>query len=176
VKERTHIISSSLSSNSFSLLQKRETRASIDGRKNKPLKWPQGVYDAILQLKEEDPTRLINGDFLKSVNQICKSEINLNGIKSWWNRHQNKQREGASGTSASPGVKKEEKVKLKIKASRRVFSEDDEDSTEDGGDSNKNTKKESHETELKDIPVILVAASGATVRLKSTSRTHTLTS
>ena len=175
MKERTHIISSSLSSNSFSLLQKRETRASIDGRKNKPLKWSQGVYDAILQLKEEDPTRLINDDFLKSVNQICKSGISLYGIKGWWNRHQLKQREGSSGTSASPGVQKEKKVKLKGKASRRVSSEDDEDSNKDDEDSEK-SMKESHETELKDIPVILAAASGATVRLKSTSRTHTLTS
>jgi hypothetical protein len=176
VKERTRITSSSLRSNSFSLLQKRKTRASEDGRRFKPLKWPQGVYDAILQLKKEDPMRVINGDFLDSVNKKCKSGIPLNGVKSWWNRHQLKQREGSSGTSASPGVKKEKKVKLERKASRPVSSDDGEDSTEDGEDSNKNTMKESHETELEDIPAILAAASDATVRLKSTSRTHTLTS
>ena len=107
-----------------------EGRAIIDGRKNKPLRWPQGVYDAILQLKAENPRRPINEDFLKIVNQKCKSGINVNGINSWWGRHQRQQREGSSGTSASP-VQKEKKLKLKRKASRRDTSEDGEDTSEE---------------------------------------------
>ena len=107
-----------------------EGRAIIDGRKNKPLRWPQGVYDAILQLKAENPRRPINEDFLKSVYQKCQSGINVNGINSWWGRHQWQQRGGLSGTSASP-VQKEKKLKLKRKASRRDTSEDGEDSSEE---------------------------------------------
>ncbi len=133
------------------------------------------MYDAILQLKAENPERKINEDFFDGVNQICKSGINLNGIKGWWNRHQREQREGSSGTSASPDVQREKKVKLKGKVSRRVSNDDDEDSNTDDEDSEK-SMKESHESESKDLPGILAAMSDATVRLKSTSRTHTLTS
>ena len=174
VKVRTRIISSSLSSNSFSLLQKRKTSTSVDGRKNKPLKWPIPVYEAIIQLKAEDPLRPINADFLKSVNNIFVSGITTPAINSWWGRHQRESRERSSGTSASPSVKKEEKkVKLTKKKSLLDSDDDDEDYTEDGEDSKKSTPRT---VKLKHIPAILAAASDATVRLKSTSRTHTLTS
>ncbi len=66
-------------------------------------------------------------------------------------------------------------MKLKGKVSRPVSRENDEDSNKDDEDSEK-SMKESHESESKDLPGILAAASDATVRLKSTSRTHTLTS
>ena len=174
VKVRTRIISSSLSSNSFSLLQKRKTSTNVDGRKNKPLKWPIPVYEAIIQLKAEDPSRPINADFLKSVNNIFVSGITTHAINSWWGRHQRESRERSSGTSASPSVKKEEKkVKLTKKKSLLDSDDDDEDYTEDGEDSKKSTPRT---VKLKHIPAILAAASDATVRLKSTSRTHTLTS
>ena len=133
------------------------------------------MYDAILELKAENPERKINEDFLDSVNKKCKSGININGIKSWFGRHQREQREGSSGTSASPDVQREKKVKLKGKVSRPVSNDDDKDSNTDDEDSKK-SMKEPHESESKDLPGILAAASGATVRLKSTSRTHTLTS
>ena len=101
-----------------------ERRAFIDGRKNRPLRWPQGVYDAILQLKEENPRRSINGEFLESVNQKCTSGITVNGIDSWWGRHLREQRDGSSGTSASPVVKK---LKLEKKAAQRDSSGDGKD-------------------------------------------------
>ena len=110
-----------------------ERRAFIDGRKNRPLRWPQGVYDAILQLKAENPRMPINGDFLKSVNEKCISGINVNGINSWWGRHQREQREGSSGTSASPVMKKEKKMKLERKAAQRDSSDDGKDLSEDKG-------------------------------------------
>ena len=110
-----------------------ERRVIIDGRKNKPLRWPQGVYDAILQLKAENPRRPINGEFLESVNQKCTSGITVNGINSWWGRHLREQRDGSSGTSASTVVEKEKKVKLERKAAQRDSSEDGKDPSEEKG-------------------------------------------
>ncbi len=105
----------------------------VDGRKNKKFAWPDGVYEAILELKEKDPDRLINANFLKSVNKICKSGISVNGVKSWWGRHQKKLKVEKAGTSASPGVQKEKKGKLKRKAAQLASSEDSEDSGEHEG-------------------------------------------
>ena len=42
-----------------------EGRAIVDGRKNKKFAWPDGVYDAIIELKKKEPKRPINDDFLK---------------------------------------------------------------------------------------------------------------
>jgi hypothetical protein len=91
------------------------------------------VYNAILELKERDPIRPINADFLKSVNKRCKSGISVNGVNCWWGRHQKKLREEKAGTSASPGVQKEKKGKLKRKAAQLASSEDGEDSGEQEG-------------------------------------------
>ncbi len=91
------------------------------------------MYKAIIELKEKDPKRPINADFLKSVNNRCKSGINVNGVNSWWGRHQNKLRDKKAGTSASPGVQKEKKGKLKREAAQLASSEDGEDSGEQEG-------------------------------------------
>ena len=110
-----------------------ERRVIKDGRKNRPLRWPQGVYDAILQLQAENPRMPINGDFLKSVNEKCISGINVNGINSWWGRHLREQREGSSGTSTSPVVQKEKEVNLKRKAAQLDSSVNVKDPSEDEG-------------------------------------------
>jgi hypothetical protein len=112
---------------------KDEGSAIVDGRKKKNYAWPDGVYDAIIELKEKDPKRPINDDFLKSVNKRCKSGINVNGVNSWWCRHQRKLKVEKAGTSASPGVQKE---KLKRKAAQPASSEDGEDSDEKEGANN----------------------------------------
>ncbi len=91
------------------------------------------MYDATLQLKAENPRRPINGEFLKSVNQKCISGINVNGINSWWGRHLREQREGLSGTSASPVVQKEKEVNLKRKAAQLDSSVNVKDPSEDEG-------------------------------------------
>jgi hypothetical protein len=108
-----------------------EGRAIVDGRKNKPLRWPDGVYEVIIELNAKNPRRPINDDFLKRVNKKCKSGITVNGINGWWGRHLRKQKAESSGTSASPGVQQEKKGKLKRKAAQLASSEDSEDSGEE---------------------------------------------
>ena len=91
-----------------------EGRTIVDGRKKKKnYAWPPGVYEAIIELKKKDPKRPINDDFLKSVNKRCKSGISVNGVNSWWCRHQREVKVEKAGTSASPGVQKEKGKKRK---------------------------------------------------------------
>ena len=76
-----------------------EGRTIVDGRKKKKnYAWPHGVYEAIIELKKKDPKRPINDDFLKSVNKRCKSGISVNGVNSWWCRHQRKVKVEKAGT------------------------------------------------------------------------------
>ena len=66
---------------------KDEGCARVDGRKKWNYAWPDGVYDAIIKLKEKDPKRAINENFLKSVNKRCQSGITVAGVNSWWCRY-----------------------------------------------------------------------------------------
>ena len=154
---------------------KDEGRAIVDGRKKKNYAWPPGVYDAIIELKKKDPKRPINGDFLKSVNQIFKSGINVNGIASWWGRHLSKQREGSSGTSASPGVQKEKGKKRK--AALLSSSEDSSDSDEkDGANGDRDDDHQPQGVDLTTANELAAAQKSlfdAKVRLNPTSQTHT---
>ena len=145
-----------------------EGRTIVDGRKKKNYAWPPGVYDAIIELKKKDPKRPINDDFLKSVNKRCKSGISVNGVNSWWCRHQRKVKVEKAGTSASPGVQKEKGKKRK--AALPSSSEDSVDSDEKEG-------ANGDRVDLTTANELVAAAQKslieAKVRLNPTSQTHT---
>ena len=153
-----------------------EGRTIVDGRKKKKnYAWPPGVYEAIIELKKKDPKRPINDDFLKSVNKRCKSGISVNGVDSWWCRHQRKVKVEKAGTSASPGVQKEKGKKRK--AALPSSSEDSVDSDEKEGANG--DRDDDHQPQGVDLTTAneLAAAQksliDAKVRLNPTSQTHT---
>ena len=133
----------------------------VDGRKKKKnYAWPPGVYEAIIELKRKDPKRPINDDFLKSVNKRCKSGISVNGVNSWWCRHQRKVKVEKAGTSASPGVQKEKGKKRKAALLSELLNDDHQPQGVDL-------------TTANELAAAQKSLFDAKVRLNPTSQTHT---
>ena len=133
----------------------------VDGRKKKKnYAWPSGVYEAIIELKKKDPKRPINADFLKSVNKRCKSGISVNGVNSWWCRHQRKVKVEKAGTSASPGVQKEKGKKRKAALLSELLNDDHQPQGVDL-------------TTANELAAAQKSLFDAKVRLNPTSQTHT---
>ena len=138
-----------------------EGRTIVDGRKKKKnYAWPPGVYEAIIELKKKDPKKSINDDFLKSVNKRCKSGISVNGVNSWWCRHQRKVKVEKAGTSASPGVQKEKGKKRKAALLSELLNDDHQPQGVDL-------------TTANELAAAQKSLFDAKVRLNPTSQTHT---